>query len=166
MGDDGLSIREISAASGVNEATLRMWETRHGFPAPTRFVWLDSPFAASWAVALLIEPHHPVWREQLNAARRSTKASRATASRPRGKRASATGLRASSRPRLTSSFAPLIFIGRPPRAATSSGRIASPTFTGRSHRCSSQAPARSTRASSSWARRRWRFPSRSSSAPG
>ena len=36
MGEDGLSIREIAAASGVNEATLRMWETRHGFPAPTR----------------------------------------------------------------------------------------------------------------------------------
>jgi DICT domain-containing protein len=36
MGEDGLSIREIAAASGVNEATLRMWEARHGFPAPTR----------------------------------------------------------------------------------------------------------------------------------
>jgi MerR family transcriptional regulator, light-induced transcriptional regulator len=36
MGDSGLSIREIAAASGVNEATLRMWETRHSFPAPTR----------------------------------------------------------------------------------------------------------------------------------
>ena len=36
MGDPGLSIREIAAATGVNEATLRMWETRHGFPAPTR----------------------------------------------------------------------------------------------------------------------------------
>jgi DICT domain-containing protein len=36
MGEDGLSIRETAAASGVNEATLRMWETRHGFPAPTR----------------------------------------------------------------------------------------------------------------------------------
>jgi MerR family transcriptional regulator, light-induced transcriptional regulator len=34
--DDGLSIREIAGASGVNEATLRMWESRHGFPAPTR----------------------------------------------------------------------------------------------------------------------------------
>jgi DNA-binding transcriptional MerR regulator len=36
MGDEGLSIREIAAASGVNEATLRMWETRHGFPTPRR----------------------------------------------------------------------------------------------------------------------------------
>jgi MerR family transcriptional regulator, light-induced transcriptional regulator len=31
-----LSIREIAAASGVREATLRMWESRHGFPAPLR----------------------------------------------------------------------------------------------------------------------------------
>jgi DICT domain-containing protein len=36
MAADGLTIREISSASGVNEATLRMWETRHGFPVPTR----------------------------------------------------------------------------------------------------------------------------------
>jgi DICT domain-containing protein len=34
--DGGLTIREISAASGVREATLRMWEARHGFPAPER----------------------------------------------------------------------------------------------------------------------------------
>ena len=31
-----LTIREIAAASGVREATLRMWEARHGFPAPGR----------------------------------------------------------------------------------------------------------------------------------
>jgi hypothetical protein len=42
-----------------------------GLPEPTSFVWFDSPFAASWAVALLVEPHHSVWRDQLNAARRS-----------------------------------------------------------------------------------------------
>jgi DICT domain-containing protein/predicted DNA-binding transcriptional regulator AlpA len=35
-GDRGLTIREIAAASGVREATLRMWEARHGFPAPER----------------------------------------------------------------------------------------------------------------------------------
>jgi DICT domain-containing protein len=34
--DGGLSIREIAGASGVREATLRMWEARHGFPAPER----------------------------------------------------------------------------------------------------------------------------------
>jgi DICT domain-containing protein len=32
----GLSIGDLAAESGVNEATLRMWESRHGFPAPLR----------------------------------------------------------------------------------------------------------------------------------
>jgi DNA-binding transcriptional MerR regulator len=31
-----LSIGDLAARSGVNEATLRMWETRHGFPVPQR----------------------------------------------------------------------------------------------------------------------------------
>ena len=29
-------MREMSARSGINEATLRMWEVRHGFPKPRR----------------------------------------------------------------------------------------------------------------------------------
>jgi MerR family transcriptional regulator, light-induced transcriptional regulator len=31
-----LSIREMSARSGVSEGTLRMWEARYGFPVPQR----------------------------------------------------------------------------------------------------------------------------------
>lgn len=31
-----LSIRDLAAGSGVSEGTLRMWEARHGFPAPER----------------------------------------------------------------------------------------------------------------------------------
>jgi MerR family transcriptional regulator, light-induced transcriptional regulator len=31
-----MSMREMSARSGVSEATLRMWEVRHGFPTPQR----------------------------------------------------------------------------------------------------------------------------------
>jgi MerR family transcriptional regulator, light-induced transcriptional regulator len=31
-----LSMREMSARSGVSEGTLRIWETRHGFPVPER----------------------------------------------------------------------------------------------------------------------------------
>lgn len=31
-----LTIRDLAAASGVNEATLRIWESRHGFPVPQR----------------------------------------------------------------------------------------------------------------------------------
>lgn len=33
---DGLSIRDVARATGVSEGTLRIWETRHGFPAPAR----------------------------------------------------------------------------------------------------------------------------------
>ncbi len=32
----GLSIGQLAGATGVAAATLRMWEARHGFPAPTR----------------------------------------------------------------------------------------------------------------------------------
>jgi DICT domain-containing protein len=32
----GLTIREIARETGVSEGTLRMWETRYGFPAPER----------------------------------------------------------------------------------------------------------------------------------
>jgi DICT domain-containing protein/predicted DNA-binding transcriptional regulator AlpA len=31
-----LTIRQIADQSGINEATLRMWESRHGFPHPER----------------------------------------------------------------------------------------------------------------------------------
>src|SRR5215472_1499782 len=31
-----MTMREMSARSGVSEATLRMWELRHGFPTPQR----------------------------------------------------------------------------------------------------------------------------------
>lgn len=31
-----LSIRDVSARTGVGQPTLRMWETRHGFPVPRR----------------------------------------------------------------------------------------------------------------------------------
>jgi DNA-binding transcriptional MerR regulator len=31
-----LTIRDIAAATGVSEGTLRMWEARHGFPQPRR----------------------------------------------------------------------------------------------------------------------------------
>jgi hypothetical protein len=37
-----------------------------GFPKPRHFIWFDSPFAASWAVALLVAPHHFLWGETLS----------------------------------------------------------------------------------------------------
>ncbi len=36
MADDGLTIGAVATRSGVRPATLRMWESRHGFPDPTR----------------------------------------------------------------------------------------------------------------------------------
>lgn len=37
-GGRDMTIREISARTGVHEGTLRMWETRYGFPEPRRLV--------------------------------------------------------------------------------------------------------------------------------
>jgi DICT domain-containing protein len=34
--EEGLSIREVARETGVSEGTLRMWETRYGFPEPQR----------------------------------------------------------------------------------------------------------------------------------
>jgi DICT domain-containing protein len=34
--DPGLTIREMAARTGVAQGTLRMWETRYGFPVPQR----------------------------------------------------------------------------------------------------------------------------------
>lgn len=36
LGGQTLSMREMSARSGVGEGTLRVWESRHDFPAPAR----------------------------------------------------------------------------------------------------------------------------------
>ena len=36
MSDDGLTIREVTSRTGVEAATLRIWEQRHGFPTPRR----------------------------------------------------------------------------------------------------------------------------------
>jgi len=41
------------------------------FGTPSRFCWFDSPFTASWAVALLVEPHHQIWRDLLRSARKT-----------------------------------------------------------------------------------------------
>ncbi|MEJ7817600.1 MAG: DICT sensory domain-containing protein [Thermoleophilaceae bacterium] len=36
MTSDGLTIRDVARRTGVETATLRMWEQRHGFPDPQR----------------------------------------------------------------------------------------------------------------------------------
>ena len=59
------------ADRGRAEAAIRNLYASAGFAAPRHLCWLDSPFAAAWAVALLIEPHHYAWRPLIEAARRS-----------------------------------------------------------------------------------------------
>ena len=36
------------------------------FSAPRHVVWFDSPFEASWAVAVLVAPYHQIWRDKLS----------------------------------------------------------------------------------------------------
>jgi uncharacterized protein DUF6745 len=53
------------------ETAVRDLYTSAGFAEPRHLCWFDSPFAAAWAVALLIEPHHYAWRSLIDAERRS-----------------------------------------------------------------------------------------------
>src|SRR5262245_63481845 len=43
-----------------------------GFEAPQHFLWFESPFQASWAVALLLRSHSAIWRQTLESAERSS----------------------------------------------------------------------------------------------
>lgn len=51
------------------EAAVRDLFRAAGFEPPRYQVWFDSPFEASWTVALLIAPHSALWRQTLEAAR-------------------------------------------------------------------------------------------------
>jgi hypothetical protein len=59
------------------EAAVRDLYRSAGFDTPRHLIWFDSPFAASWAVALLIEPHHAIWHNLIDAERRSRRGSQA-----------------------------------------------------------------------------------------
>jgi hypothetical protein len=47
------------------ESAVRRLYGAAGFAEPRHVVWFDSPFDASWAVALLIAPHHQLWSQRL-----------------------------------------------------------------------------------------------------
>jgi hypothetical protein len=47
------------------EAGVRRLYAAAGFREPQHFLWFDSPFAASWAVALLAAPSHFLWGQKL-----------------------------------------------------------------------------------------------------
>jgi hypothetical protein len=51
------------------EAAVRGLYEEAGLAPPRHACWFDSPFDAAWAVALLIEEHHRVWRDLIGAAR-------------------------------------------------------------------------------------------------
>jgi len=43
-----------------------------GFEPPQHFLWFESPFHASWAVALLLRSHSAIWRQTLESTERSS----------------------------------------------------------------------------------------------
>src|SRR4051812_46369562 len=47
------------------QAGVRRLYAAAGFNEPQHFVWFDSPFAATWAVALLVAPYHHLWSDRL-----------------------------------------------------------------------------------------------------
>ena len=50
------------------EAAVRSLYSAAGFSEPRHFIWFDSPFRASWVVALLVAPHHQLWAQKLRSA--------------------------------------------------------------------------------------------------
>jgi len=48
------------------EAGVRTLYSAAGFAEPRHVLWFESPFEASWAVALLIAPHHQLWRDRFS----------------------------------------------------------------------------------------------------
>jgi len=59
------------ADRGRAETAVRELYASAGFAAPRHLCWFDSPFAAAWVVALLIERRHYAWRPLIEAERRS-----------------------------------------------------------------------------------------------
>jgi uncharacterized protein DUF6745 len=55
--------RAVSAAAAIYRGA-RFVEPRH-------YCWFESPFRASWAIAVLLEARHPIWRELVAAARKT-----------------------------------------------------------------------------------------------
>ncbi len=53
------------------ESSIRDLYRAAGFAEPRYFVWFDSPLRASWAVAVLLEPHNGLWVQILQSAARS-----------------------------------------------------------------------------------------------
>ena len=63
-----LSIEPADRAQA--EAALRELYIASELPAPDRFFWFDSPYAALWAMALLTAAHDAVWQRIVEAVAR------------------------------------------------------------------------------------------------
>src|ERR1044071_7312038 len=48
------------------ESAVRRLHAAAGFAEPRRVLWFESPFEASWAVALLAAPHYQTWRDRFS----------------------------------------------------------------------------------------------------
>jgi len=53
------------ADRGRAEAAVTRLYAAADFPGPRFFLWFDSPFRASWVVALLVAPYHQLWSRKL-----------------------------------------------------------------------------------------------------
>src|SRR5262245_50983524 len=58
------------ADRAATEAAVRPSYTAAGISPPRFFGWFDSPYAAAWAVALLLEPRDRNWHTLVGDARR------------------------------------------------------------------------------------------------
>jgi len=66
-------LQSTSAADRARaEAAIARLYAAAKFPAPRHVVWFDSPFEASWAVAVLVAPYHQIWRDKLSSSSLST----------------------------------------------------------------------------------------------
>jgi hypothetical protein len=73
------------------EAAVRRLYTAAGFAEPRHVIWFDSPFRASWVVALLVAPHHHIWAQKMSSPSLS-KGDRAQLDRARETLGSALGI--------------------------------------------------------------------------
>ena len=55
---------EPADRAGAASAVPRL-DAAAGFAEPRHIIWFDSPFEASWAVALLSASHHGLWTDRL-----------------------------------------------------------------------------------------------------
>ena len=61
----GTLLSTSAADRPAAETAVRQLYHAAGFAGPERFIWFDSPFRASWVVAVLVAPYHQTWSQRL-----------------------------------------------------------------------------------------------------